>query len=364
MRLFISNFRDIRNFTIIVFCVVLLGISLFECALRNLGELVSYDKVLRLQEKENGLFSPKYSNVKADYKILGINHHQPDTIVLGTSRLMEMRQYMFPADIKFYNANIDASVGKGLKGVMQILRAVDDEAMPKTIILELDSWTFNPNYPFNVSDSSFKGRVKMFLKENSFASILNKGYLAFQERISAYGMLLDETHNISPFLFDKKNHTGVGLNAKIFNAGFAYEDGSFYYPQDRQTEPVKTLQEWQRYLATNTYRFTPADKIDEGALKLLREMLDFASQRKIRVIGILPPFRGDFLTALESVDTHSAYTTKFRKRIPEVFSQYGFQCYDFTSPELLDLSLDDFSDKMHVYEYVMAKIVNRLALSN
>jgi len=137
--------RKSLKFIIVSTCICVI---IFEYSLYRLGESGSYDEIIKNQIKYNMLFGRKLTNQTSKYKITGAQIIKPEVLILGTSRIMQVRQIFFKSQT-IYNAGINASTSRGINGMTGFLDAVNDSTNIKHIIIGLDPWLFNPNYPDN-----------------------------------------------------------------------------------------------------------------------------------------------------------------------------------------------------------------------
>ena len=155
----------IKNAFIFFVISTFLFISISEFFLFKLGETGNFNKLLLNQKKNNLLYGPKISQQSEyDYKLSGVILTQPKILILGTSTMMQVSNN-FVIKNNFYNSSINASVGRGLLGMKGILEKIPKKNLPEILVLGLDPWIFNPNYPPNKSKNTQKGQLKKRLSE-------------------------------------------------------------------------------------------------------------------------------------------------------------------------------------------------------
>ena len=145
-------------------------------------------------------------------------------------------------------------------------------------------------------------------------------------------------------------HEGRTFSAKLLNAGFRV-DGSYQYPATYQdTWKDRTVDDHRSGLQTDTYRFAASSSVDSGSIDNLNRLLDFAGQKNISVIGLLPPFSPNFDRALKTMSSRSSFYQEYQDRVGASFDERGLEFYNFTDislyPELQGYG-DRFSDYMH-----------------
>ena len=107
MQKFIKSFII---FQIPILCY--LGIIILLLAIS--GELLKYDKLIADHNNDDILIGLAYSNVK-DIKLIITEHRNPKIMALGTSRVMQFRDFFFNNPEFFYNAGGAVSEIKGTK---------------------------------------------------------------------------------------------------------------------------------------------------------------------------------------------------------------------------------------------------------
>lgn len=347
------NLRLLRTFALVFGVVFIFFVIFLESVLWRLDETVHYPTVIERQVKTSELYSPKYFNVDNDYKKFFLRKHPAKIVAVGTSRVFQIDREDIGSE-KFFNAGSSASTSKDIDGMIDIVQSIPDENLPDTLLVGIDPWLFNPRYPGNKKGAKAKlSRIPVVYGAYGI-------FKAAKNRMAAYSLLINEERNILPSLISVTE--GIGLNAKLFNAGFGV-DGSYHYPPDREEEIPKSHEDWKDVLSKDRYRFAPASALSQEALSKFENLLKYCQANGINVIGYLMPFRPDFYEALTTTDSHAAYFKEFRKQIPKLIRSYGFKCHDYSSPAGLGLRAEDFRDKMHVKSYVYRDLMYDLRSS-
>ncbi|MBI5240578.1 MAG: hypothetical protein HY926_08905 [Elusimicrobia bacterium] len=357
-----SSFGRARDFLLLTAAVaVLCGIG-FESIFHRLGETLDYGRVLDLQAETGELFGQGYFNAELPYKMLGIRKARPRVLALGSSTIMQLRRADFPPGITFYNAALAASVGGDLDGMLRMLESLSDADKPKTIIIGLDPWLFNPDYPPNRNVRRRRSWVPLWVARFPPRMWWLSEEERMRVRFGAYETLIRDQRPWVGCLLSGSRRPGIGLEAKIKRCGFA-SDGSYIYPADPAASASRELsaEEWAARLAADRYRFAAGDQLDGLAGQKLARLLEACRNRGIKAIGILPPLRRDFLRSLEALPSHSVFFDRFRRWVPAVFEDGGGKCYDFSRPESLGLTGADFIDENHASSRAWARIVQRMA---
>lgn len=353
-----KNSEILKNFILVLLLVTIGFVAVFEIILYRLQETWPYKKVLEYQQTNDALYATRYFNQGLDYKFAGMHQAQPEVLILGTSRILQIRSSYFQ-DRSFYNAGIVGSVSEGLRGMKKFVSSFDKNYTPEEIIISIDPWLLNPNYPEN--RTGLKMKVLNAITENEFTDKMYRTYKFLKYHRMAYIAIVEEKKNILPFIVAGPAAKRIGLNAVLENTGFD-RDGSYHYPKDYvdKEDQIKDIDFLTNWLKKNTYRFAPASTVDKRALERLDQILKVSQDKGIKIKGVIMPLRIDLYEALTAAKTHSVYLKDFRQHTCASFQRHGYECHDFTDPAALNLKTDDFIDKLHAKESVMDKVAVRV----
>ncbi len=133
--------KFIRNLTIFLLPILcLLGFNLFILTLS--GELFSPDRIIACQSTDNGLIGLAYSNPIKYIKLKITEHKKPKILLLGTSRVMQFRDFFFNNPELFYNAG--GAISK-IKDFNIFINTLETENI-QIVIVGLDQYFFNKNW--------------------------------------------------------------------------------------------------------------------------------------------------------------------------------------------------------------------------
>ena len=323
----------LKKLSIFVFLSSFLFFVIFEFLFYRLGEIGNYAEIINQQKINDILFGPKLrQKATLDYKIKGTVIIKPDILILGTSRIMQINQKHFSHN-KIYNAGVNASASQGLEGMIKLLNSIPKNDLPKHIIVGLDPWIFNPNYPKNSNKKTIRGLVKNALKTkplifNTVKLIVNSPRDLIR-RLSSYSSLINQKTPWVHYLFSSRGFKGFGLNAKILETGYRF-DGSYKYPNDFGKEwNDQSIENYKIILEKDAYRFAPASQIYNKSIDDLKNILDFAIKNNIYITGLLPPFSPNFYSALTSMSDRSKFYQEYENKICSIIQSYSFQCFNF-----------------------------------
>jgi hypothetical protein len=283
-----------RNFTLFLLPILILAL-LTEVRLSQLGENMLIADVHQVQQNSKdvkfmrGVISQDY-NV---YKLEGINLHNPEILVVGSSRVMKFREEFFNTDqYRFYNAGGMIQSAHDLIELDQILKNRTNSAL-RLLIVGIDPWWFKKDALPNST----------WLKENRVADHALEPSAHARAFLK---MLMSPKKYFSATSFDQN----IGLYAKKEDAGFR-QDGSKCIStrykneirldpvfRDRETPPVN-----ERIKKAITNRFTISE-IDTILYNKTMEVL-IKLQNSYNLIVYLPPFSTESYGLLENSEKHT-----------------------------------------------------------
>ena len=155
------------------------------------------------------------------------------------------------------------------------------------------------------------------------------------------------------------NPSYIGINASLKNNGFL-KDGSYYhgfiyeFPEKQEDYEFKNTF-WR--MEKGTLRFEYGEHVDTKALECLETFLQYCTKKGIFVVGFTPPLAPTVLDKMETMGTKYGYVKEIPESCSPLFSQYGFEYYDFL--DLRSIGLDDsyFIDGFHASESALAKML-------
>src|SRR5262249_35973079 len=103
-------------------------------------------------------------------------------------------------------------------------------------------------------------------------------------------------------------------------------------------------------VTTASENFRPANGLSSGRVALLDVVLARLQERRVLVIGYLPPFSSDVLAHLGSDPRHARIWSDFRRTIPDLFRRHGFPVIDASDTSSFGMDDRAMSDGMHAEE--------------
>lgn len=334
MKRFIKNIL-LFFLPVIMFCCAMLP---FYFAAVNCGEFKDIEESIEIQRKNHDiLIGLGYNEQTAYYKLVNANYYQADVIALGTSRVMQFKKEFFKSS--FYNCG--GAVGGNYKEYVNFLENLTYK--PKVILLGLDQWVFNDAW--NRSCTDYTGFKKIEKENRNKGSMLKK-------------IVKDWTRKKWRFTDLKLYPVNIGFNGRIKDEGFIY-DGSYYYGNIyRNPKGQKDYQFKDTFdrIEGGKYRFEWGKHIDTDTLEQLKFLLDYCSEKKIFVIGFLPPFAPAVYNRIVQSGNYD-YFNEIAPFCQELFAGYGFEFYDYTDNNRLIVTDKYFIDGFHGSDVLYGKII-------
>jgi hypothetical protein len=276
------------------------------------------------------------------YKRLLYRESPAEVVALGSSRVMQFREKYFRSS--FVN----------LGGMVQTARALDEAAreilsgpLPKTLILGIDFWWFNPRYQPNVSAS----------KEPARWNLLNLAYLKTPWTWVWEGKLKASDLVSIPFRPHPPS-CRIGTLATHHDSGFG-PDGSYYYaaevsglrPRDRLFKD--TL--WR--IETGTNRFEWGEIPEAARIESVVQSIGRLKAAGIQVIAYLPPLAPQIHEVLQASPEKYAYIQKSVQQL----SARGIKIINLLDGADMGASNCEFVDGFHPGEIASARILASLS---
>ena len=334
---------------IIIFCIplilVLLPPSLYLFKIKenffdieNFIESSNSDKYLigyTYNEKNYKFLKWKIINTKPKYEIWS----------LGSSRAMQFRSEMF--DSSFYNAGF--TIGR-INEFLPFMKSIDNSKYPDVLIVTLDTWMFNTKHD----------KVDDVVDETKWINSF-KMYPNFTIFKSAWVDLIKDRFSQNK-TYNTEGYFRVGYNALYKNSGFR-KDGSFYYGEQikKLLTNDTTCSDYQ-FKSTFTKidrgidRFEFGNKANPKAFEELEKFLQFCKKNSIQVIVVLPPFAESTYNKMVTSGKYE-YIKSIPKKCYNITKNYGFECYDLTSPKMISSVDNEFIDGFHGGEKVYIKML-------
>lgn len=306
------------------------------------GELKPVEEWVRMQEQDpTVLVGMGYNEQTACYKLQTANERQAPVLALGTSRVQQFKITYFTGG--FYNCGGAVSGNYGeYKNFLENLTYA-----PEILIIGLDTWVFNDAWNQGLPDHD--EFIPINKTERSMGALMKTIRSDWKSGKWSFAELENYAANL-------------GFNGKIRDSGYMY-DGSHYngylyrYPElQRDYMFADTLARIQG----GHSRFEYGQHIDADTLRQLEELLSYCKAHDIYVIGFQPPFAPSIYDTMAASGNYG-YLPEVAPACRTLFSQYGFEFYDYVDGETLGVDDSCFNDGFHGSEVTYGRIVADMA---
>lgn len=302
-------------------------------------EYFTNKEIVTLQQANPGLlFGFAYNgSSKIAYKRELIDVYKPDVIVLGTSRVLEMRKEFFRNQETFVNAGCPC-MAKTLEDVEYFVDTIQASSGVKVILLGLDFENF-----YKKDDSSVS------TEDSTLHALKNTLFLTSKNIYLDY---LSHKFSLSEVYARSHMSQNIGILAILHGDGFR-ADGSYQYNREKNNKErninVASMIERQKLLIIKTDHSTTKkeSEIVDANLKQLQRILDTASKKGIVVIGFTSPYPDEIYTSMRnSSGIYNDMVTTLPLEIKKAFLDHHMDFFEIT---LNDINAKDteFIDSIH-----------------
>lgn len=325
-----------------ILAVFLAGLALLLGFLYNTWEVGGIDALVARQLRENGIYGTAFKNDTLEYKLELYGQIRPEVMVVGSSRVMQVRQEMFKRTM--------VNMGGAASTVAQMSYLMDlafREHRPKLVIVGVDFWLLNANWPeppilplqkngsFNFSLSNLldlydwivQGRIPV-------GDIIGRG-LSLERSKGAYGLAAI--------------YTGAGFDAH----------GSRRPPNDTSCTGEPLFEETLERVRSGTSRFQYGESVDKRRLAALSEFIRKLRSREVEVVVFLPPVAPQVFAAMVSSGRYG-----FVDELTALGDLGGVTVYNFLSQPGNFSSDCEYLDGFHGGDIVYARMLASMAKAN
>ena len=219
-------------------------------------------------------------------KMLTNLSYNPEVVVIGTSRSLEISSDFFPAK-KFYNCSVSHANINDFIGLLGLLDSTNK--LPSEIYIETSPTLINPTLTdewISLYDFYLYGIKKMQLNlEPIKTNTTLEGYKKKAKTIFALDYFQASISSLKP---KKRNHFIDMGNAIPTHFG-RMSDGSITYSKAyRIQDTIKAMADADIYVSK---AFLP--NIDEKYLHILKQIIDYLKSKNVKVILVNIPFQQD-----------------------------------------------------------------------
>lgn len=326
-----------KRFFIKIF-ILILPVAIFFAIpgfiLYQSSEILNLKKIIRNQSEYTNpsILGLAYSYPVKYYKRELTKIHQPDILILGSSRTMQFRSKFFKPEYSFYNAG--GAVNK-IRFFRLFLQSLPENYSPRLLIIGLDHWWFNEKWD-NLKLEQFDADLKSAPRD--YRTLMDEYQMVYYDWIK--GKI--ETKKLFE---DFSDYHRFGISALMQNMGFR-NDGSYYYGNFDYSASLESnfKQEIDLYQNRKGW-FTVCDTINGNAVHELDKFLDLCANRKIKVVGFLPSYSHLIYEPMSKEMELYPNVFELKATLDPVFDSYSFQLFDFSDIEWIDDESNDMEAK-------------------
>ena len=344
-----------------VFCAPLLGLcALFEIAMWRTGESWPVSRVVDTQLSPGAtpslygrmLFSQQL-NV---YKYAMIKRTRPTIVIHGTSRVMQIRDFMFhPLQKRFYNAGGMLQSPQDVATYAERVRS-GDLPKPEVLIFGVDPWWVKEGDTHQgwLDSQSLQDDVQLFPAHIEAARRL------VRRPVFPWPAVLVGAPAPAPGY----NYQAIGAGPLLTGGGFR-RDGSLQLGLDmvlesmrdpRYKDRLQILQMVTDFLAP----FTLPARVDPGRVTMLLTALTELQHMGIEVYVFLPPFASAVQTVFETSPTWEPFWRAYHTDLPARLRAGGITCLPLSVPQQDGFDDTYMYDGYHPTEIYAAALVKQI----
>jgi hypothetical protein len=251
----------------------------------------------------------------------------------------------------FYNAGYTIS---SVSDFIPFIKSNLENKKPEVLLIALDQWMFNENWDnlegYNMFENEWNSS---FNYKASIGTIFNVWSDLFSGK---YGF------EILVGSAEQSRQKKIGLNSIVNNKGFR-KDGSIFYG-DQIHKLLSNDITANDYGYHDTYsriekgnrRFQYGAKVNDKAIQVLSDLLEYCKIRNIYVVAILPPFANAVNLKMKQTGNYVYMDSIYSKSI-ELFKKHQFELWDLSNLSNYNSNDDETLDGFHGSEVAYLKML-------
>ena len=313
---------------------------------------MTYKEIVKYQKKLNAIWGSALNDNLFSYKVELFKQKKPTLMVLGSSRVVQMREQFFNSS--FANCGLAMShLNEGIMFLEEILKFHH----PELILLGLDFWWFNdahpqpPTFPQHNKDGS--GNLLYKIRQPFVWLRNNKISLRQLMEVTLFG----NTKN------DITKYDNMGIAAIKYSQGFR-KDGSFFdskilFGLDPKVADIqfKITFSW---IDKGGSRVEYGDRISPGRLQQFQKIMEICRGNNIPLIVFLPPMAPKVYQKMETMPREYAYIQGLRNYLPTL----PLEAYDFHDISEVSRNDCEFFDGFHGGDVLSQKMLLSIVEKN
>jgi hypothetical protein len=334
---------------------MLIGFVLFPFVMYSysMGEYSSAREAAdkQLMSTEKIIYGTALHDITHSYKKYMLSKVHPKIVALGSSRIMQLRDYMFSDS--FYNLG---GVMHSVKDGLDFSSAIINEA-PEVVIINVDVWWFNDKVelPSNSKNS---------LTEDDFdvsPEITPADLVKVIKWVFAGDISIREIYSSLIFGRNLIGTRGIGIGGNR-GSGFG-PDGSHYYTRlitgkkaSKDINFANTLERIHRGDQWFKYSISANNQHIDNFMNLVEKL----TRNNIHVVAFFPPFAPKVNTLISELGEKYNYIRDLKQKL----KNSGLKIFDFTDPSSIDSNSCEFVDGFHGGDIISMRILVEIVLND
>ncbi|PCJ61799.1 MAG: hypothetical protein COA79_05745 [Planctomycetota bacterium] len=315
----------------------------FLIYLYQVGESQDLLSVVKKQKNNSKkiIYGSNLHHDHRQYKKILLNESNPRIIALGSSRVLQFRQYMFTDE--FIN------MGKGMNTINDGLDLASEINAKNIdlILLGIDFWMFIKS---EVKHHDYLVKPKL----NSYTPTLNDVSLLMKWMINGK-VSFNDFHNT---LMNGSHHIGISGGQ---GNGFG-PDGSYYYTREisGQANNDIAFKNTSQRIKSGKNQFKYSDEISILKFNKFLKLITLLKKGNKKLILFFPPLAEPIYKQMNKMEKEYLYILKLKLKLKENEIKY----YDFSSASKLDSNVGEFIDGFHGGEVTSLRILRQIMQDN
>lgn len=273
----------------------------------------------------------------------------PEIVVLGSSRIMEIRESMFK-DSSLLNNGVSGATIEDLMAFVELYQ--EKKCLPKKIIIGLDPWTLNKNNE-QVRWKPLEKQYRLFQKRVNIGhmAMFDVGFKAqlkndIKSQIKYYQLFSPSyfKSSLNTLLFKDKN---VRITKVNVNDTFTrLSDGSVSYDlKYRSAGSAEVDKRVSEYIRGNLYSVQNFTELDKNIQFQLECIIKYLQSKNVEIEFFLAPYHPDVYQVVEKEPYLKVVDSE--KYFNSLALQYHIKVYGSFDPRPYRLTKSSFYDGMH-----------------
>jgi len=289
-----------------------------------------------------------------------IERLNPNIIILGSSRVLQFRKYMFSKEM--------INAGQAMNSIIEGITLLNSLLFHnnEVVIIGIDPWWFATTNQYDISKDGIEKLppTKKLIGELIFNKISTRkeNQISFSDAITFYRWIYEKKFTSKMFFnpFFDSFSKNIGVRGRFEIDGYG-PDGSYYYIQrisgdEKDFDDVKfngSLSKINSYDGQYGYELS----LNDHSLNNFKFLINALHRKSIKTILYFPPLAPDVYAKIISLSGGYTFLNEIKK---ELFDK-NIKFFDFTNPDIINSNNCEFLDGLHPGEITSARILLKLA---